>query len=59
MLPGTLISVSGTIGLDAAADQGRRALTLIPDLHVCVMEAGRIVASLLAYAPRRWRLAAQ
>ena len=40
------IAQSGTIGLDAAADQGRRALTLIPDLHVCVVEAGRIVASL-------------
>ena len=40
------IAQSGTIGLDAAADQGRRALTLIPDLHVCVVEAERIVASL-------------
>ena len=40
------IAQSGTIGLDAGADQGRRALTLIPDLHICVVEAGRIVASL-------------
>ena len=36
---------TGTIVLDASADQGRRAITLIPDLHVCVVRADQIVAS--------------
>ena len=40
------IAESGTIALDGAPDQGRRALTLIPDLHLCVIEADRVVASL-------------
>lgn len=40
------IAQSGTIALDGAPDQGRRALTLIPDLHLCVIEVARVVASL-------------
>jgi L-lactate dehydrogenase complex protein LldG len=40
------IAESGTIALDGAPDQGRRALTLIPDLHVCIVQASRIVATL-------------
>lgn len=39
------IADTGTIVLDGGADQGRRALTLVPDLHVCVVEAQRIVGS--------------
>jgi L-lactate dehydrogenase complex protein LldG len=29
--------------LDAGVAQGRRALTLVPDHHVCVIRAGQIV----------------
>ena len=39
------IAETGTIVLDAAPDQGRRALTLVPDHHVVVVLANQIVAS--------------
>jgi len=37
------IAVTGTIVLDHTQGQGRRALTLVPDLHVCVLTADQIV----------------
>ncbi len=36
---------TGTIALDAGPGQGRRALTLIPDHHVCLLPADHIVRS--------------
>lgn len=38
------IAETGTIVLDHAADQGRRALSLVPDLHVCVIGADQVVS---------------
>jgi L-lactate dehydrogenase complex protein LldG len=37
------IAETGTIVLDTGPRQGSRALTLVPDLHVCVVEESQIV----------------
>ncbi|HEU5159450.1 MAG TPA: lactate utilization protein C [Streptosporangiaceae bacterium] len=46
------IAETGTIVLDGGADQGRRALTLVPDHHVCVIRDDQIVRT-VAEALRR------
>jgi len=37
------IAETGALVLDGGEAQGRRALTLVPDYHLCVVEADRIV----------------
>ena len=38
------IADTGTIVLDHRDDQGRRALSLVPDLHICVVTADQVVS---------------
>ena len=46
------IALTGTIVLDAGVGQGRRVISLIPDLHVCVVLADQVVATVPEALPR-------
>lgn len=55
------IAETGTIVLDGSPDQGRRALSLVPDHHLCVVLADQIVtnvpdaiARLVPTRPQTW-----
>jgi L-lactate dehydrogenase complex protein LldG len=39
------IAETGTIVLDGGPGQGRRAVTLVPDYHLCILDASQIIAT--------------
>lgn len=46
------IAETGTIVLDHGPGQGRRAISLLPDLHVCIVEEAQVVADVPDAVPR-------
>jgi len=46
------IALTGTIVLDAGVAQGRRVISLIPDLHICVVDEDRVVGTVPESLPR-------
>lgn len=41
------IAETGTIVLDGGQASGRRALTLVPDLHICLVDEAQVVAGVI------------
>ena len=39
------VAETGTIVLDGSPDQGRRIISLLPDLHICVLRPDQVVAA--------------
>jgi L-lactate dehydrogenase complex protein LldG len=46
------IAETGTIVLDHGPGQGRRAISLVPDVHVCIIRADQVVADVPDAMPR-------
>ncbi|HEY9291891.1 MAG TPA: LUD domain-containing protein [Microlunatus sp.] len=46
------VALTGTIVLDGGRLQGRRAISLVPDTHVCVVDAADIVGTVPEVLPR-------
>ena len=46
------IAETGTIVLDHGLGQGRRAISLVPDVHVCIVRADQVVADVPDAMPR-------
>ena len=46
------IAMSGTVLLEHGAEQGRRAVTLLPDHHICVIRTDQVVETIAEALPR-------